>query len=65
MRYYNKNLKERKAVGAPPTIPLVLLNTMCLYIKVLQLSKKGKASGKLIKTKLTAATVGTEHERFE
>ena len=65
MRYYNNDIKERKKVGAPPSIPLALLNTMRLHIKVLQLSKKGTASGKLIKAKLTAAAAGTEHEGFD
>ena len=49
IRYYNDDLKERKVVGAPPTIPQAPLNTMRLHIKVLQLSKKGQASGRLIK----------------
>ena len=62
MRYYKDDVKERKIAGAPPIIPLALLNTMRLHIKVLQLSKKGTASGMLIKAKLTAAAAGTEHE---
>ena len=65
MRYYKDDMKERKKAGAPPTIPLALLNTMRLHIKVLQLSKKGTASGKLIKAKLTASATGTEHEGFD
>ena len=62
MRYYNKDLKERNAVGAPPIIPLSLLNTMRLHIKVLQLSKKQQASGVLIKTKPTEATASFEQK---
>ena len=65
MRYYASNITERKKAGAPPTIPIALLNTMRLHIKVLQLSKKGTASGKYIKAKLTAAAAGTEHEGFD
>ena len=37
---------------------------MRFHIKVLQLSKKGQASGKLIKAKLTAAAAGTEYEGY-
>ena len=64
MRYCKDDMKERKKAGAPPTIPLALLNTMRLHIKVLQLSKKGTASGKLIKAKLTASATGTDTQRI-
>ena len=52
-------------MGAPPIIPIALLNTIRLHTKVLQLSKKGQASGKIIKAKLTAAATDTEHKGFD
>ena len=51
-----------KLVGSPPTIPMNLLNTMRLHIKVQHLSKQGEASGQTIKSKLVASVMGTEHE---
>ena len=41
-----------------------LLNTMRLHIKVQQLSKRGKASGKTIKSKLVALLMGKDHKIF-
>ena len=64
LRYYNEGIKERKKMGAPPTVPLILLNAMRLHIKVLQISKQGQASGTIIKSKLVAAARGTEHDGF-
>ena len=39
LRYHNIGLDKRRAVGAPPTISMTLLNCMLLHIKVLQVSK--------------------------
>ena len=55
----------RKIVGAPPNTPLVLLNVTRLHIKVLQLSKQGKLSSKIVKNKLAAATIYTECHGFD
>ena len=52
-------------MGAPPTRMMVLLNAMRLHIKVLQISKQGKTSGKIIKNKLVASAVGTQYEEFD
>ena len=62
--YHNIGLDKRKPVGAPPTIPMNLLNIIRLHIKMQQLSKQGKASGKLIKSKLVSFVIGTGHERL-
>ena len=51
-------------MGAPPTILMVLLNVMQLHIKMLQLPKKGKSSGKTVKNRLFEYEVGTEYEGF-
>ena len=64
LRYHKIGLDKRKHVGAPPTIPMNILNTMRLHIKVQQLSKQGQASGQTIKRKLVALVMGTEHEGF-
>lgn len=37
LRYHNEGIKERKKLGAPATVPMMLLNTMWMHIKVLQL----------------------------
>ena len=39
LRYHKIGLDKRRAVGAPPTTSMTLLNCMCLHIKVLQVSK--------------------------
>ena len=52
-------------MGAPATVPMMLLNTMRQNIKVLQLSKQGQARGDIIKSKLMAAERGTEHDGFD
>ena len=57
-------LDKRKTVGAPPTIPMSILNTMRMHIKVQQVSKQGQASGEIIQSKLVASVIWTEHERF-
>ena len=64
-RYYKIGIDKQKSVGTPLSIPMVLLNAMRLYIKVLQLSKRGQASGQIIKGKLVASASGTEHEGFD
>ena len=64
LRYHNEGIKERKKLVAPATVPMMLMNTMRLHIKVLQLSKQVKASGKIIKNILMAAARDTEHDAF-
>ena len=65
MRYKTFRLASRKIIGAPEHISTVLLNAMRLYIKILQLSKQGQVSGRVIKGKLTAAAMGTQYEGFD
>ena len=64
-RYKLVGIANRRKVGAPEHIPTALLNTMRLHIKVLQLSKQGQASGRMVKGKLTAAAMGTPYEGFD
>ena len=64
-RYKLVGIANRQKVGAPEHIPTGLLNTMQLHIKVLQLSKQGQASGRMVKGKLTAAAMGTPYEGFD
>ena len=64
-RYYKIGLDKKKRTEPPANIPMILINTMRLHDKVLQLSKQGQASGSSIKHKLTAATMGTEHKGFD
>ena len=63
-RYHKIGLDKRKHVGAPPTIPMNLLNNMRLHIKLQQLSKQVQSSGQTIKIKLVSLVMGTEHEGF-
>ena len=65
LRYHKIGLDKRRAVGAPPTISMTLLNCMRLHIKVLQVSRQGQASGSEIKRKLIAAAIGTDYEGFD
>ena len=64
LRYQNIGLDKWKHVGAPPTTPTNLLNTMRLHIKVQQIYKQGQASGKTIKSTQVASVMGKEHEGF-
>ena len=65
MQYHKEKVSKKKTMGEPPTIMMVLLNTMKLHIKVLQIFKQGKNSGKIIKNKLVASSVGTQYEEFD
>ena len=64
-RYHQIGVDKRKSVGAPPSIPMALLNAVRLHILVLQASKLGQVSEKMIKAKLVASASGTEHEGFD
>ena len=59
MKYHKEKVRKTKTMGAPPTIPMVLLNVILLHMKFLQLSKQRKASGKIIRNKIVAYAVGT------
>ena len=65
MQYHKEKVSKKKTMGAPPTRMMVLLNAMRLHIKVLQISKQVKTSGKIIKNKLVASAVGTQYEEFD
>ena len=60
--YHNIGIDKRKPVGAPRKIPINLLNTMRLHIKVQQISKQVQASGQTIKSKIVALVMGTENK---
>ena len=62
LRYHRIGLDERKPVGAPLTIPMNIINTTRLQIKLQQQSKEGKYSGQTIKIKLVALLMGIEHD---
>ena len=64
-RYYKIGLDKKRRTGPSAKILMILLTTMRVHIKVLQLSKQGKKSGLSIKHKLTAVEMGTEHEEFD
>ena len=65
LQYKLVGIVNWQKVGAPKHIPTAILNTMQMHIQVLQLSKQGQASGRLVKGKLKAAAMGTPYEGFD
>lgn len=64
-RYNTIGINKQNNTGTPLSIPMVLLNAMRLHIIVLQLTKKGQASGQIIKGKVVVSASGTEHKGFD
>ena len=64
-RYDFIGMESRKPQGPVPLLPMVLLNTVRLHIKILQLSRTGQSSGSSIKNKLVASAIGTKYDGFD
>ena len=57
-------VENRKRQGPPNKVPMALLNTMRLHMKVQQVSKKGQISGAKVRSMLSAAVEGTKNPTF-